>query len=695
MSNNGLKGKKQYSLKDKIEELQSSLKESEDILNAIRFGKVDSIVVSGPQGERIFSLTSSETPYRIFLEEMEEGAVTLNSNGIILYCNHRFSTLLSIPSAQILGSNLLSLISPKNRQKFSDAFETGRSGRSSEVISFMKNGDPLYLKLSFRALSPETKSDICVIATDVTNMKQSQQQLERLVKKRTVELEKDIIRRKLTEKALSESKEILSALINSIIDEVWFADTNKKLTLVNPAVWKEFNGGIVDTMDIESIAGSLEVYRPDGTPRPVKETPPLRALLGEIVKDQEEIVRTPATSQLRHRLVNAAPVRNVDGTIIGSVSVVRDITERKNAEKALSQSKLKLDTALQNANIGLWEWNVITDKATFDERSLTILELEKGACIDNFKDFVHLLHEEDHVHVVNAFHKAIKEDTSLETVFRLKSGKTFISIKGSKLKDNGSCELMSGVCYDVSALKESTNKSFMKLNQELLRSNKDLENFAYVASHDLQEPLRMITSFTQLLQQQYQDKLDNKANEYINYAVDGSKRIYELLNGLLAYSRININGKAFVPVDLNRVIESVRNCLHLIINERNAIINSDKLPTVYADETQMDLLFQNLIANSIKFSPGPPRIFISSKAQKDNYIFYVRDEGIGIESQYFERIFLIFQRLMPRDQYEGTGLGLAICKRIVERHGGKIWLESESGKGTTFIFNIPKQQTSD
>lgn len=525
-------------------------------------------------------------------------------------------------------------------------------------------------------------------------MKKSQQQLEELVKERTAELEKDICERKLAEKALSESKELLSSLINSIIDEVWFADTNKKMTLVNPAAWKEFNRE-VENMDIEKIVGSLEVYRPDGTPRPVKEAPPLRALLGEIVKDQEEIIRTPATSQLRHRLVNAAPVRNSDGAIIGSVSVVRDITERKIAEEVLSQSKLKLEMTLRNSNIGLWEWDWKTDKITFDERSLTILGFEKGANIDSFKDFLTLLHEEDQQHVIKEFHRAVKENSSLGTVFRLKFGNTIISVKGSTIKDNGECGLISGVCYDVSGLKESTNKSFMKLNQELLRSNKDLENFAYVASHDLQEPLRMVTSFTQLLQQQYKDKLDDNANEYINYAIDGSKRMFELLNGLLAYSRINTKGKTFVKVDLNRVIESVRKSLNLIITERNAVIDSKELPTVDADETQMDLLFQNLIANSIKFSPDPPRIFISCKVQEDNYTFCVRDEGIGIESQYFEKIFLIFQRLMPREQYEGTGLGLAICKRIVERHEGKIWLESEVGKGTTFIFTIPKHQFPD
>jgi nitrogen-specific signal transduction histidine kinase len=370
-----------------------------------------------------------------------------------------------------------------------------------------------------------------------------------------------------------------------------------------------------------------------------------------------------------------------------------DISIQKNAEDILKETQKKLSLALENGNVGIWEWNIKTDEVTFDSRARAILELEPGARVDDFKSFETLLHEEDVDHFVKAHDRAVKEDIPLDTIFRLKSGNTIISTKGSTIKDhNGSPVIMSGVCYDVSGLKKSTDKTLLKLSQELLRSNKELENFAYVASHDLQEPLRMVTSFTQLLQKQYGDKLDDSANEYIHYAVDGSKRMYELLNGLLAYSRIHSKGKAFIMVDLNKVLESVIDNLSMKITEREAVIKADELPTVYADESQMILLFQNLISNSIKFSTNPPRIFISSKAEGDNYTFYVRDEGIGIELQYFERIFLIFQRLMPRDQYEGTGIGLSICKRIIERHEGKIWLESEYGKGTTFIFIIPKQQ---
>lgn len=231
-----------------------------------------------------------------------------------------------------------------------------------------------------------------------------------------------------------------------------------------------------------------------------------------------------------------------------------------------------------------------------------------------------------------------------------------------------------------------------KLNKELLRSNQELENFAYVATHDLQEPLRMITSFTQLLELRYEDKFDKTAKEYMGFIVEGGKRMYDLINGLLAYSRISSKGINFSVVDLNKIVDTVKLNLAYIINLRNCKIECGKLPCLEADQNMMIQLFQNLIANGIKFSKGAPRIHISCKSEKKHYIISVRDEGIGIDHQYFEKIFGIYKRLVPRDEYEGTGIGLAICKKILENHNGKIWVESETGKGSTFIFSIPKKQ---
>jgi light-regulated signal transduction histidine kinase (bacteriophytochrome) len=224
---------------------------------------------------------------------------------------------------------------------------------------------------------------------------------------------------------------------------------------------------------------------------------------------------------------------------------------------------------------------------------------------------------------------------------------------------------------------------------ELARSNAELEQFAYVASHDLQEPLRMISSYTQLLEQRYDKALDERARKYIFYAVDGAIRMQRLITDLLSYSRVGSRAQPLALVDSHSALgEALRN-LSAAVGEAHALVTNADLPMVWADRSQLAQLFQNLIGNAIKFHGGQsPRIHVSADGAGDGWVFCVRDNGIGIDPQYFDRIFAIFQRLHSREEYPGTGIGLALCKRIVERHGGRIWVESEPGKGSAFFFSL-------
>lgn len=240
------------------------------------------------------------------------------------------------------------------------------------------------------------------------------------------------------------------------------------------------------------------------------------------------------------------------------------------------------------------------------------------------------------------------------------------------------------------AERKHSEKALAQKAQELARSNEELERFAYVASHDLQEPLRMVVSYLQLLERRYQGKLDATADEFIAYAVDGAGRMQTLIRDLLSYSRVGTQTQAFALIDSAVVLERAIANLQMAIAESSAAITYDPLPVVMVDASQFTQLFQNLIGNAIKFhGEQPPQIHVSAKRIEDTWQFSVRDNGIGIEPEYTERIFIIFQRLHRRADYPGTGIGLAICRKIVELHGGRLWMESEPGQCSVFYFTLP------
>ena len=244
-------------------------------------------------------------------------------------------------------------------------------------------------------------------------------------------------------------------------------------------------------------------------------------------------------------------------------------------------------------------------------------------------------------------------------------------------------------------LRQAQNELEMRVAErtaELERSNAELEQFAYIASHDLQEPLRMVTSYVQLLARRYKGRLDKDADDFIAYAVDGATRMKHMIDDLLNYSRVGTRGKEFQPTSSGDVLRQAVANIQLAIQESDALITHDPLPTVMADEWQLVQLFQNLVNNAIRYrNQDSPRVHVSVEQKANEWVFSVSDNGVGIESQYFDRIFQVFQRLRNKND-SGSGVGLAVCRKIVERHGGRIWVESEIGKGSTFYFTIPLRE---
>ncbi|MCZ3364817.1 ATP-binding protein [Methanobacterium veterum] len=431
------------------------------------------------------------------------------------------------------------------------------------------------------------------------------------------------------------------------------------------------------------------------------------------------------------------------GNYIGTISVIHDLTEPVHIKQALEKNYTRLQEAQRIGHIGNWEWDIPSNVITLSEGLYQIYGINSSNLV-KYDTILNMILPEDQDIVNYNLEKALRECKPFKYEIRIRrhdGNIRIISCRGEVVTDfaghplNIICveqditerkeieyalgeaknELESKVKRRTRELKEAngrlqkeleerkitenklkkSQKNLKSLIEELKRSNEELQQFAYVSSHDLQEPLRTITSFTQLIERRYKDKLDSDADEFIEYIVDAAKRMQTLINDLLNYSRVATRGKEFELTNTEEIIENTKSNLYASIKENSAQITHENLPKIMADKRQMIQLFQNLIGNAIKFKKPdePPKIHIKARKDKNRneHVFSVRDNGIGMDQQYAERIFIIFQRLHTQDEYEGTGIGLAVSKRIVERHGGHIWVESEPSTGSTFYFTIPER----
>jgi PAS domain S-box-containing protein len=407
----------------------------------------------------------------------------------------------------------------------------------------------------------------------------------------------------------------------------------------------------------------------------------------------------------------------IKGQIGGSllVSVIQYAIERKKTEKALSAAKRQLEYVIDSSPAvtyiceasrnycAKWISKNVSQQVGYTEQDF----------LSDPDFWISHVHPEDRECILADLRDVINKDCFRREYRFLHKDGTYRwmhdEIRVSR-DDYGKPVDLIGSWYDVTERKrtedelkryrehleelvEERTTALKKTADELARSNADLKEFAYVVSHDLKEPLQVIRGFLTLLEKRYKDKLDEKAGELIRYTIDGAKRMQGLIKDLLEYSKVGTKGKELKPTDCSLILNKAISNLQASIVESGAKVTHTILPAVMADATQLSSLFQNLIGNAIKFrSAEAPKIHISAKRKGDEWLFSVRDNGIGIDPEFADRIFNVFQRLQSSDEYPGTGIGLAICKKIVERHSGRIWVESQPGKGATFYFTIPIKQ---
>ena len=539
---------------------------------------------------------------------------------------------------------------------------------------------------------------------------------------------------------LNKTETLLSSITNSSSDIIYIKDRQSRWIFANPAL-EHFIGRNADELLGKN---DLEIYSHPEIGKTILEND--RKIMDS---GKEEILEEVVEAQdgMRSFISVKTPRFNKEGQVIGLVGISHDITERKKAEEALYKSRAELNRAQKIAHIGSWTWDIIADEVTWSDESYRIYGLVPGELEPNYELFLSFIVPEDREIVNREVREAIDVGNKYNityNIIRQDGTHRIITSENDFIKDDsGKVIKMYGTNQDITEHKKaedkmqelveklqaseeeltSSNEELRATSEELKTtneelnlqmdfevaakrdleeiarklkiSNRELEQFAYVASHDLQEPLRMVSSFTQLLERRYKGQLDADADDYIGFIVEGSQRMKYLIDDLLEFSRLNTQSREFESILLKITLEDVLRNLKTSIMENNAQITHDPLPTIQGDPSQINQLLQNLITNAIKFhGDEQPKIHISAEESRDEWIIGVSDNGIGIDPDHQEQIFRIFKRLHTREEYSGTGIGLAICKRIIEKHNGKIWVESEQGKGSTFYFTIPKAKIS-
>ncbi len=503
----------------------------------------------------------------------------------------------------------------------------------------------------------------------------------------------DITERKEMEAALHRSEEQYRLIADNASDMIWTQDPfTARYTYVSPSCFR------LTGYTPEQIIGKMpeDLLPPDSLSQGKAHMKQISeaAQRGERVQDDRVELRLlcrDGGSIWVESVVNG--VYDDSGRLTAFRGATRDITERKRMEEALRASEEKYRMIIESAVEGIFQSIREGRFVSANPAMARILGYETPEeLISSVKNIVEQIYvrPDDRTKIMEAFDtEGMVKDVQVEWL-RKDGASVWLTLSGHAVYDrDGNVVCYEGIAMDTTERRQ-THELLALRAKELARSNEELEQFAYIASHDLQEPLRMVAGYAELLGKRYSGKLDDSADDFINFIIDGANRMKRLIDDLLAYSRVGTRTKTLASVALNDIVDLAMSNLALAIEDCHAHVTRDSLPHLTGDDVQLVQLFQNLIANAIKFhGAAPPKVHIWTEREEGNWVISVKDNGIGIDPKNFERIFIIFQRLHGRGEYTGTGIGLAVCKKIVERHGGNLWVESEPGQGAVFKFTIP------
>jgi len=616
-------------------------------------------------------IAKSEARYRSLFETTSGGVAIIDLKGEFILVNEALCNMVGYSQNEIIGKNFADFIYPDDAPRLFELFVEGLISQEThpalEFRTTHRDGRIVWLHSSPTALvqGNETIGFSAIIF--------------------------DITERKRAEEELRESEDRFRNVLDNSLDMIYSMNLQTgKYEYVSPAS-KQVLGYSPEEFQTLTTDELISLAHPD-------DTEGLQQNIIDLIS-QGKAKALSFEYRVKHKELgyrwvsdNRSVVLDDTNMPVAIVGSLRDITERQLAQEALRQREQDYLLLLESTHDSIIVVDGETLKVAYGNRRSALMfgfdpVLHDGVGV-NLLDFIH---PDDREPVIKGFLEDLYQQERrkrYDVRAKTKDGREiWISALATRIEFQGRVAVLLSL-RDVTETRR-VEELLKQTMTELVRSNTELERFAYVASHDLQEPLRMVASYTQLLERRYKGKLDSDADEFIGYAVDGATRMQQLINALLDYSRVSTRGKPFSPTNCEEVFNQAIANLQASIKENAAIVTHDYLPTIMADGTQMVQLFQNLISNAIKFhGEEQPEVHVGAERNGTEWIFSVRDNGIGIDPQYFDRIFVIFNRLHSRQEYPGTGIGLTICKKIVERHKGRIWVESQPGKGATFYFTI-------
>lgn len=622
--------------------------------------------------EKALAAQPQEASYARFFQMTLDLACIATMDGYFKEINPSFEHVLGYSKATLLASPFLDFVHPDDVEATLAALATLNEG--DPIITFdnrYRTADGTYVWLSWKA-KPEIESGlIYAIARDISDTKRVLVSLQ--------ETRKELERQTAMLKRAESLAHIGHWRINLQDGSLLWSDEVYRIHGRNPETFTPM------------LADGIKAYHPDDQDH-VSEVVQRAIDQGQDFSFQLRIVRP--SGEIRHVASYGECQVNASGTVETVFGIFQDITEQHQAKAALAESEMRFRLAAEGASAGIWDWHDIEGKtAWFSPTFYNLLGYREGDLETTLDHFATLVHPEDREAMFAGLDQHFRGEGPYVISYRLKTKggayKWFLGSGQASFDDAGNPVRMIGSIIDIDARKKA-ERTLKEYADTLKRRNAELEQFAYVASHDLQEPLRTITSFIGLLEERLEGQLAGDTQEFMDFVVDAAHRMKALINDLLEYSRMGRWEISREPTDLKILASTVIQILDTTLQEHHAQVTLGPLPTLPCDAPKIGLVLQNLMVNGIKYNQSAtPTVHVSAERKGKMWQFAVQDNGIGIAPQFHERIFQIFKRLHGRRSHTGTGIGLALCQKVVERHEGRIWVESDLGQGATFFFTLP------